>query len=740
MIAQLTRLALGRSRSVLVVALGALVAAAALGLPATGILKSSNKDYQDPASQFEQTSTAIRHATGQSDYYGVVALLEGERDIATDRAEQAAAAYTAQLLARQHGFERLLDYPASHSAAMLSRNRRTTVVMAAFATPTDSTTAVAHVRARLTSDRFRAQLDGMRLRLGGPDVMVQELNDGTISSLQRAEMIALPIVLLLSFWIFRGLIAALLPPLVGIFAIMLAFLALRLANEITPISVFSLNIVTGMGLGLGIDYSLFVLSRYREELAGGLDTRAAIARTLQTAGRTVLYSSLTVAAALTCLLVFPIRFLYSMGIGGAAVALCDGAVALIVLPALLLVLDKRIDALSPAWLQRRGKRAATVDKDGGWWKLAHGVMRHPGAIALGSAVVLLAAAAPALELKFTVPSANLLPLSAPSRQVEDTLASDFPTNPAEITSIVLEGSRASSRTLALTAAKETQGAAVLSPPRYLGRKTWEIDLLPHGSPFAAAQQRLIERLRASVRRYGATVGGEGAFFVDQKAAIASHFGLALVILALLTAAFLFALTGSVAIPLKAFVMNLLTASIGAGLLVLIFQDGALHSLLGFTPIGGLEESSLVLMFVIAFALSTDYEVFVLGRIKEARDGGLPNREAVAVGLERTGRLVTAAALLFCVAVGALTSSELFFTKQFGLGTALAVAIDASIVRALLVPSLMALLGEWNWWAPRALRRLHGRIGLSESAPARSGPTQADLGDERDPAVSEALRF
>ena len=260
-------------------------------------------------------------------------------------------------------------------------------------------------------------------------------------------------------------------------------------------------------------------------------------------------------------------------------------------------------------------------------------------------------------------------------------------------------------------------SASVSAPVYLGRGTWEIALLPHGSPFSSVQQQLLGRLRALAHPYGALVGGATAYFVDQKSAIAAHIPLALLILLALTAGFLFVMTGSLTIPIKALVMNMLSVSVAAGLLVLIFQDGHLSGPLGFTPIGGLEESSLVLMLVLAFALATDYEVFVLARIKEAHDHGLPDREAIALGIERTGRIVTAAALLFCVAIGALTTSDLFFTKQLGLGAALAVAVDASIVRALLVPSLMALMGKWNWWAPSAAAapaRSHRAAGVRSS--------------------------
>jgi uncharacterized membrane protein YdfJ with MMPL/SSD domain len=693
------------------------VLAAALGAPVTGVLGSSAEDFQDPASQYERTNDAIRTATGQSPYFNVAVLLRGERPIGTDPSEQRAATTVARLLAAQRGFQRALSYPAIRSSTLLSHDGRGTVVLAAFATTPDATTGISRVRNALSKPPINAKLAAMSARFGGYALTTRELNERTTSDLARAELLGLPFLLLLSFWFFRGLVVALLPLLVGGLAILLTFFALRLVDHVTPISVFALNLVSGMGLGLGIDYSLFVLYRYREELAGGASAHDAIARTLQTVGRTVLFSALTVAAAMMSLLVFPLRFLYSMGIGGAIVTLFDGAVALLLLPALLIALGPRINALSPAWLQRRGARTARAAQTGGWWRLAHGVVRRPGPVALLSAIALLAAAIPAFHVLFISPGANLLPTGAESRGVETALARDFPENAGESTEIVLKGQGSSARRLAAVAATTAGGLASVAAPRPIGRGTWATTLFPHGSPYSNAQQRLLSRLRALARPYGALVGGASAFFADQKSAIAAHIPLALLILIPLTAGFLFLMTGSIVIPVKALVMNMLSVSVAVGLQVLIFQDGHLSGLLGFTPIGGLEESSLVLMLILAFALATDYEVFVLARIKEAHDHGLPNREAIALGVERTGRIVTAGALLFCVAIGALTTSDLFFTKQLGLGAALAVAVDASIVRALLVPSLMALMGKWNWWAPRPLRRLHNRIALQEPPPA-----------------------
>ena len=388
MIARLTELAVGHSRRTLLISGAVFLLAAALGGPVVSLLKSENSDFQDPASQNQQVLKAIERATHQTATFGLVALVPSKGDARTDPVAQHESARVLALLAAQPGFQRAIDYSKTHLPELVSRDGRLTLVLAAFANRDYSTHAV---------ERIRAQVAGSGVRLGGNDVAFNEINKTTASDLQRAEMFAFPILLLLSFWVFRGLIAATLPLLVGGFAIVITFLLLRLIDQFAGVSVFAVNLVTGMGLGLGIDYSLFVLARYREELAGGADTRAALLRTLQTAGRTVLYSSLTVAGALASMLVFPIRFLYSMGIGGALVALSAGVVSLLVLPAVLVALGPRINALSPARLQRSAARTAQSSEQGGWYRLARGVMRRPGLVALLTAVLLLLAALPSLR-------------------------------------------------------------------------------------------------------------------------------------------------------------------------------------------------------------------------------------------------------------------------------------------------------------------------------------------------------
>ena len=711
MIERCARLATQRTRRILLIAGAVFLLAAAIGVPVVTILKSESSDFQDPQATNQQVLRAIEHDTGQAAYYGVAALIPSATDVRTDPAAQAKAAHVVALLARQPGFQRALDYPATHLPVLVSRDGRQTLVLAAFADRDHSAAAVDHAR---------AQLRGAGVRFGGGDVAFHEINERTSSDLARAEMFALPILLLLSFWVFRGLIAAALPLLVGGFAIVITFLLLRLIDQFAGLSVFAVNLVTGVGLGLGIDYSLFILSRYREELARGLDTHAAIRRTLQTAGRTVLFGSLTVAGALASLLVFPLRFLYSMGVGGSLVTLSAGAVSLIVLPAVLVALGPRINALAPARLQRNAAKSARAAEHGAWYRLARAVMRRPGVVALGTAILLIVLALPALRLQLTPADAHVLPASAQPRQVAEAITHDFAVDGSQtVTMLARAGTGPDHGAQAVAAlahrAQLTAGAqaSLAGPPRYLGRGQWEIEMLPRGAEGSSANQNLLARLRAVASPPTLLVGGATAWFVDQKSAIAANTPLALLILALVTGGFLFLMTGSLVLPLVALLMNLLTVAVGAGLLVLIFQDGHLASLAGFTPIGGLEESNLVLLFVVAFALSTDYGVFLFGRIKEAHDDGMATRDAVAYGVERTGRLITAAALLFCVAVGAFVTSHIFFIKQFGVGTALAVAIDATLVRALLVPALMGRLGESVWWAPPPLRRLHARAGLDE---------------------------
>jgi len=562
--------------------------------------------------------------------------------------------------------------------------------------------------------------------VGGEALAQEQVNKQTESDLRRAEMLAFPLLFLLSLLFFRSLVASLLPLLVGGLAIVGTFLILRIASELGSISIFALNLTTGLGLGLAIDYSLFIVSRYREELArrgvdrveaGGRTQRwEALRATMRTAGRTVLFSSLTVAAALASLIVFPQRFLYSMGIGGSLVALFAAGVALVILPAVLSILGPRVNALAPRFLQRRAERDATPAQHGFWYRLSRFVMRRPIPIATLSAAALIALGIPFLSLKFTSVDAQVLPESASARQVDDVMRSDFPPFRDSPIRLAIRGANPKAVDRFVGEVKRDPGIAAVEPPERLSGGVTAVDAISKSSFMTEQSKATVDRIRDLPDPHGGSVlvTGASAHFVDFQSSLEHYGPIAIAIVVVTTLVILFLMTGSVVLPIKSLLMNVLNLSAVFGILVLIFQDGNLEGLLGYTSQGALEQTMPILMFAVAFGLSTDYAVFLLSRIKEARDNGASDSESVALGLERTGRIVTAAALLFSIAIGAFATSQIIFLKENGIGTALAVLIDATIIRALLVPSLMELLGKWNWWAPRPLRRLHDRIGVSES--------------------------
>jgi len=697
-----------RARRVVVVAvLGAVVAGAVGGSVAKRL---SPYGANDPATQSVQARNRFEHATGRQLDAGVVALVQ------SGNVRSAPARHTVERVARElrsgPDVVRVVTYYDTHDRAMVARNGRSTYELVYFRPLSDK-------RVQDDAKQLQQRFAHVRkVKLGGVGLANLQVNQQVSHDLARAELLAFPLIFLLSLLFFRSLVAALLPPLLGGLAIVGTFLALRIVSQFADLSVFALNLVTGLGLGLAIDYSLFIVSRYREEAARTGFGVHALQRTLATAGRTVIFSSLTVAAALASLLIFPQRFLYSMAIGGVIVALLASSLALVVLPAVLTLLGRRVNALAPKRLQRAAERDAQAGRSGAWYRLSRFVMRHPGRIALATGAVLIAAGIPFAGVRFTWVDASVLPPTASARQVDGALRRDFPpgrTNPLE----VVTGAPASSpqvRHFAGTIAR-LPGVAAVSAPEPAGPGNSLLAVAPAQGPLAASSERLVSQVRALPAPFYVGVAGQTASYTDLKHSLSSHLPAVIAVVVVTTLIILFLMTGSLVLPFKAVLMNGLTLSATFGLLVLIFQDGRLQGLLDYRSQGALETTQPILLFAIAFGLATDYGVFLLSRIKEARDAGEPNREAVATGLERTGRIVTAAALLFSVAIAAFATSKIVFIKEVGLGTALAVLIDASLIRALLVPSLMELLGSVNWWAPGPLRRLHRRLGLAEIAPA-----------------------
>jgi uncharacterized membrane protein YdfJ with MMPL/SSD domain len=676
-------------RPALVVVGAALVGVVALAFGANVAKHLGPFGFDDPATDSVKARNAVEQAAGYDPDLVLTAIV---RPFTRANVERVVTG-----LRRERSVARVASVYTTGDRSMVSRDGRATFVVALFRPLPDRGRDDAAKRIE------RHFADDPTVELGGGVIGFEQVGRTVEQDLLRAELIAFPLLLLLSFWVFRGLVAALLPPLVGALTILVSFLGLRLATNVTSLSVFALNLVTGMGLGLAIDWSLLVVSRYREELI--VSREGAIPRTIGSAGRTVVFSSLTVAAAMASLLVFPQRFLLSMGVGGVLASLVGGAVALVVLPAVLALLGPRVNSLAP----RRWQRDTSEGR--GWYRLARFVMRRAPLVAVASTALLLVLGLPFLRVAFTAADARILPANASARVVYEELLRDFarPTVPFYA---VARGQRADVAAFARRVAALPGQPRVL-PPRELAPGLWKLDLYAGRDYLSGGSQRLVHDVRALPTPLDVKVGGGTAAFVDEKASLASHLPTAILLVVVTTLIVLFLMTGSVILPLKALVMNALTVSAAFGFLVFVFQDGRLREVLRYPAATGIDFTQPILLFAVAFALSTDYGVFLLARIKEYHDAGEPNEEAVAHGLQRTGRIITAAALLFCAAVWTFATSRIVFVKQLGLGIGVAVLVDATLVRALLVPSLMKLLGDWNWWAPAPLRRLHRRLGLSE---------------------------
>jgi uncharacterized membrane protein YdfJ with MMPL/SSD domain len=704
----LARLADANARRVGLIAIAFFLLAAAVG----GSVASRLDPYgaEDPATETVQAKDRLEAAGLRVP--AVVAVVENAPVNAP--ASRARVEGLENQVRERGDVAAVTGYYDTHSPAFVSRDGNSTYFAVALKATGDK-------QMQDSGAAIADQLSGRPgVVVGGFAVAQEQVNKQVEGDLKKAEMLAFPLLFLLSLLFFRSLVASVLPLMIGALAIVGTFLILRIASEFGSISIFALNLTTALGLGLAIDYSLFIVSRYREEIAKSGPGLVAMKKVLATAGRTVFFSSLTVAAALASLLVFPQRFLYSMGLGGALVALFAALISLTVLPAVLTLLGSRVNAGAPRFLQHRAEADARPAHDGFWYRLSRFVMRRPVPIATLSALFLIVLGLPFLGIKFNTVDPTVLPESASARQAYDTVSQEFPPYHDTPIWIDVEGGGPGAAARFAAEARRVDGVAAVLPPQPLSGGVVAVQAISAHPFVSEASQQTVKAIRAIDPPPGTEVlvGGASADFVDFQSSLTSHMPIALAIVVVATLVILFLMTGSVVLPIKSLLMNFLNLSAVFGLLVLIFQDGRLEGFLDFSSPGAIEQTMPILLFAVAFGLSTDYAVFLLSRIKEARDNGASDSECVAIGLERTGRIVTAAALLFAVAMGAFATSQIIFIKVNGVGTGLAVLIDASIVRALLVPSLMELLGKWNWWAPAPLRRLHERWGISEGeAPA-----------------------
>jgi RND superfamily putative drug exporter len=731
MFTRLGHLVVRRRRTVLVTTLLGLVVAIVLG---SGVFAQlTNGGFDDPNSESTRAIELLDEEfdTGSADVVAIVTAVDGDVD-APDVV--ASGTELTEEFASIEGADDVVSYWTLGSPPPLrSTEGDRAVILIRFPGAEEDPARVETIE--MVLEEFAGlERDGITVGLAGPEPVFAAIGETIEGDLVRAETIAVPLTLLLLLFVFGGVVAAGLPVLVGAVSVFGAFMVLWTVTQFTDVSIFSINLVTALGLGLAIDYSLFIVSRFREERARGRSVDDAIVRTVETAGRTVAFSAITVAISLSALLIFPLYFLRSFAYGGIGVVVVAMVISVVSLPALLAVLGPRVESLK--LFQRRDVRVG----EGVWHRLATGVMRRPGAVAIAGVTVLLALGVPFLGVEWGVPDDRVLPESTEVRQQSDILRNDFDSSEGDAFAIVATGG-ADEASIAGYATAVSQvpgvarvdsavgrfvdGANVLVDPALVqfdptasasGQATW-FNVVPDVEPISPEAERMIGEVRALDAPFDETlVGGASAALVDSKSAIFSLVPYAAGIIVVATFVLLFLMFGSLLVPVKAIVLNALSLTATFGLMVWVFQEGNGADLLGFTPTGLTDISMPILMFCVAFGLSMDYEVFLLSRIKEEYDLTGDNDLAVVMGLERTGRLVTAAALLLSITFFAFATSGVTFIKLFGLGLAVAVLVDAFIVRSTLVPALMKLAGDWNWWAPAPLRRLHDRFGISEAPP------------------------
>jgi RND superfamily putative drug exporter len=693
----------------------------------------SNGGFDDPNAE------AVRAADALQDQFGVanpnLVLLVTVPGSVDDPAGKLAGMELTEELAQERGVGQVLSYWTTGIPAFKSEDGTKALVAGVIEGDED------HVNDRVDalSAKYTRDTGDVTVTVGGFAEVFRQVGETIEHDLATSEKIAFPITLVLLVLIFGSLVAAGLPLLIGGISIVGSFLILTVISEMTLVSIFALNLVTAMGLGLAIDYSLFVVSRFREELRNGLEVDEAVAQTVRTAGRTVAFSGLTVALSLSALLVFPLAFLKSFAYAGVAVVLLAAITSTVFLPALLSMLGTRVDRFS--WRRKHAETTAT----GFWHRMAMFVMKRPFPIATVVIAFLLFLGAPFLNVAFGRPDDRVLPKDATSHQVSQVLRDEFPVNATTNLTIVAPDAGAPaiqlpkisayssdlSKLEGVYAVQSAAGAFVdgeqVAPAgpgseQYSSPEGTWLTVVPAVEAVSPQGEELVHTIREMDAPFEVIIGGPSADLVDTKTGVFGRMPLAALLIGLTTFVLLFLMFGGILVPVKAIILNLLSLTATFGALVWIFQEGHLAKTLDFGVTGTIDITTPVLMFCIAFGLSMDYEVFLLSRIKEEHDLTGDNTASVAIGLERTGRIVTAAAALLSIVFLATAYSDVTFIKLFGIGLTLAVVMDATLIRAILVPAFMRLAGEANWWAPRWMRRIHDRFGISESGPVASPPT------------------
>jgi RND superfamily putative drug exporter len=700
-----------RRRLILVIALIVVAFAVIWGTGVFGQLQTAG-GFNAPNSQSQQSGNMATTAFGRD--AGDVVVLYSSPTL-TVKAPAFRHAVTSAVAALPHADVASYEtYWSTQSSKFVSASGRETYAVLELKGSTDD--------ARQSNyDAIKAGLaaPGLQTRVGGVVPTNETISNQTASDIKKAESFSFPILLILLLIIFGSVAAASLPLAIGGIGILGSFTVLRVLTLFTPVSTFSANITTILGLGLGIDYGLFMVGRFREELRRQSSVEDAVARTVATAGRTVAFSGVTVAVALASLMLFPESFLRSMGYGGVLTVLVDMLAALTVMPALLAVLGPKVNALA---IRRSLEQAPGPAESGAWYRWALRVMRRPVVYATVIVIALLALGTPFLHIVWGGADATVLPNTATPRIVTEALNTDFPGNPtAPIESVVqfsgpvVSSAARNSQLEAYVGRLERTPGVTSAQVTGVHGSMARVDMSYTPGPNSAQAQAIVAQARdvtppAGARAY---IGGQTAELVDTLASLAHTLPLMALLVVSATFVLLFFAFGSVVLPIKAIAMNILSLSAMYGILVYVFQEGHLSGLLHFTPNGTISPAMPILMFAIMFGLSMDYEVFLLSRIREHYDATGDNTAAIAFGLQRTGGVITSAALLLIVVVGAFSLSGVTLTKMMGIGMVVALIVDATLVRLILVPATMRLLGNANWWAPVPLRRLYERFGIKE---------------------------
>jgi uncharacterized membrane protein YdfJ with MMPL/SSD domain len=680
---------------------------ALLGLAGGGLafshLTSSLSDYDAPGSAVVLAQHAIQHATGANPEEGYEVVVRTPASITESSPLPPRVATVVALLRARPEVKSILDYANTGDRTMISTNGQFTVVVATVGAVQEQK-AVTALESAIAA---HPSLTG-NVWLGGPTVADVQIAVVSSQDLGHAELFVLPFLILLLFFVFRGWRAAAIPLIGALFAIAVTLGVMGLVILVLPLSVFALNLVIALGLGLAVDFSLLIVSRFREEYGRHGSIEEALATVRRTAGHTVAFSSITIAAAMASLVIFPERLVYSMGIAGAIVVLSAGAFALLVLPAILVRSGERI-----AHVRSHLAETTEVTEPGRWYRVATGVMRRPAIWATSAVVVLVVLAVPFLHVSFTGASASSLPTSTSAGGAYQLVQTKFAAFSEAPAGIVLNDTHVTPASLASyeQAVAAVPGVKAVSSFQHFGASIWEADVALTASPLSPAAQRTVEALQ-SVRGPGQeTVIGQTASFLALQKSLKSHLPLVLGLIVLIALLMLVTMTRSLVLALMAVVMNVFTIGAAFGVLVWAFQWGHLSNVLGFAAPGALQSTSLIIILAVVFGLSTDYGVFLLGRMKEEHDVGADPSAAIARGLEHTGGIVSTAACCLALAIGALVLSRLVFVKELGLGVAFAVILDATVVRGLLVPALMKLFGSASWWSPARLGRAGRPVGI-----------------------------